>query len=486
MYVKSHSKRLWFAGRYCSWGISMVLSFFFSAAVIAAFMTSDPTHGSNAISVPVDSRAGGEATIDVANRHAFGKSLPTLPVARLREFAFGNRLFNTQWVAAPASVETLDGLGPVFNRSSCSGCHTRDGRGRPPQSPEQAMTSMLIRLSLPGKSEYGGPLPHPNYGDQLNDRAILGVPAEGRMSISYEEIEGQYGDGTTYRLRKPTYEFENMSFGPLEESVQFSPRVAPAVFGLGLLEAVDEQTIRSRVDPDDRDNDGISGRANLVWDVEKQEKSLGRFGWKANQPTLRQQIAAAFNGDIGITSSLFPDENVAKGQAAAAKAPNGGQPELSDEFLDRIVFYNRSLAVPARRNVDDPQVKRGAGLFVDIGCAACHTPTMTTGEVPDMPALSNQRIQPFTDLLLHDMGEELADNRPDFEADGREWRTPPLWGLGLIDVVNGHTFLLHDGRARNIEEAILWHGGEGEDSREKFRQLSAKDRAALLAFLESL
>jgi len=430
--------------------------------------------------------SAGDATIFVSNQHAFGKSLPELPVSKLRDFAFGNRLFNTQWVTAPASVETLDGLGPVFNRNSCSGCHTRDGRGQPPTSPDEPMTSMLVRLSVPGTDEHGGPKPHPKYGDQINDRAILGVPAEGRVAVSWKPVHGKFADGTIYELRQPVYTFKALAFGELGDDVMFSPRVAPAVYGLGLLEAVPAETIQSFADADDTDGDGISGRPNDVWDVQRQKRVLGRFGWKANQPTLRQQIAAAFVGDIGITSSLFPAENVAAGQNDARGAKTGGEPELRDKFLDRITFYSQSLAVPAHRNVDDPHVVRGRKLFAAIGCAACHVPEMRTGKHPDVPQLSNQLIRPYTDLLLHDMGDGLADNRPDFEATGREWRTPPLWGLGLVKVVNGHTTLLHDGRARNAEEAILWHGGEGEASKEAYRKLSAEERAALLAFLESL
>jgi len=430
--------------------------------------------------------SGGDATVFVTNQHAFAKSSPNLSVARLRDFAFGNRLFNTNWVVAPASVKSLDGLGPVFNRVSCSGCHTRDGRGQPPAGPSDGLDSMLIRISLPGKNAHGGPKPHPAYGNQLNERAIPGVPAEATTRVTWHPVTGIFGDGSGFELRRPKYEFINLNFGPLGGDIMVSPRVAPAMFGLGLLEAVPKEALQAMADPEDADGDGISGRINMVWDDIHQRMTVGLYGWKANQPSLRQQAAAAANGDMGITTSLYPKQNVGQGQTKAAAAYADTTPELSDAFLDKLTFYTQTLAPPARRDVDDPQVIRGEQLFADMGCASCHTPTLQTGEYPDVPELGNQTIHPYTDMLLHDMGDDLADGRPDFDATGNEWRTAPLWGLGLIEVVNRHTFLLHDGRARNVTEAILWHGGEAEASRERFRHLSAADRAAVVKFLNSL
>ena len=432
-----------------------------------------------------DSLLGGDTTAFIANRTAFTAPATNLPIDDLRKFASGDRLFNTNWVIAPASVELLDGLGPVFNRVSCSACHLRDGRGQPPESPEAPMMSMLIRLSIPGQGERGGVKPHPAYGDQLNDRAIPGVPAEGRATVQYTEIEGRFADGETYTLAKPIYTFKDLAFGPLGDDILYSPRVAPQMIGLGLLEAIPETTILSLADPDDKDGDGITGRVNRVWDVAKREMVIGKFGWKANQPNVRQQNAGAMHGDIGITSSLFPDENVTAAQKEAAKALSGGKPELSDENLDILTFYTRVLAVPARRDVQDPAARLGEKLFTDAGCAKCHTPTFKTGDY-EIKQLAHQTIHPYTDLLLHDMGDDLADGRPDWEATGKEWRTPPLWGIGLFKVVNGHTRYLHDGRARNILEAILWHGGEAEAAREKVKKMKKEERSALLKFLESL
>jgi len=265
-----------------------------------------------------------------------------------------------------------------------------------------------------------------------------------------------------------------------------SPRIAPAIIGMGLLEAIPERTLRSLADPDDRDGDGISGRINEVWDKVAGKTAIGRFGWKAEQPTVLQQVAGAFVEDMGLTSSLMPDENHTACQSAAAKAPCGKHPEVSDKIFSDVVLYSRTLAVPARRKLTNTTVLLGKQLFASANCTACHVPMFTTGEHPTLSELSHQTIRPYTDLLLHDMGEELADHRPVFAASGREWRTPPLWGIGLVAKVNGHTFFLHDGRARNFAEAILWHGGEAETAREKFRAMSRTDRDALCAFLNSL
>ncbi len=347
------------------------------------------------------------------------------------------------------------------------------------------MLSMLVRLSVPGTSETGGPRPHPAYGDQLNDRSILNVPAEGQVAITYSETPGHYEDGEPYSLRAPSYRFEDPAFGPLGDDIMISPRVAPAVIGLGLLEAVPKETILALADPDDTDGDGISGRPNWPWDTIAGAPALGRFGWKANTPSLRQQNAGAANGDIGITSTLFPNDNCASAQEACDAAAIHEGPELSDRFLDRLTFYTRVLAVPDRRDALDPAVVQGEALFRAAGCASCHMPTLVTGDHP-VPALTGQTIHPFTDLLLHDMGDGLADGRPDFLADEREWRTPPLWGIGLVETVNGHTEFLHDGRARNLAEAVLWHGGEAEAARTAFTAMARTEREALLAFLASL
>lgn len=402
-------------------------------------------------------------------------------------FVAGNALFRTNWVTAPASVQSLDGLGPVFNAISCGSCHFKDGRAEPPLSPEEPLNGLLFRLSIATSGDHGQNLGDPIYGGQLQDKAILGVDQEASVRVSYREISGTYADGTTYSLRQPDYTFYDLRFGDFAPDLQFSPRIAQQIPGVGLLENVPENTILGFADTSDADGDGISGRPNYVWDKVSRKMTLGRFGWKANQPHLLQQTADAFNGDIGITSSINPADHLTpKEQETLADVPNGGEPELSDDQLARVVRYLQTLAVPARRDVDDPEVLHGKALFGELKCASCHQPKMETSVNGSIPALNNQTIFPYTDLLLHDMGQELADNRPDFSATGTEWRTPPLWGIGLIATVNGHTTLLHDGRARNLEEAILWHGGEAEASKTAFVRLAAEDRAALIRFLESL
>ncbi len=435
---------------------------------------------------PMSQALGGQTTRTVSGQTAF-----TLPAANMRPehqraFFFGNRLFNTNWVIAPASVKSFDGLGPLFNRVSCDGCHTQDGRGRPPLTDAETMDSMLMRISIPDAKSVSGTAAHPIYGDQISELANQPIKAEGHTKISREIVDGTYGDGTAYTLEKPSYTVENLGYGPLGEGVMFSPRVASQMIGLGLLEAVPEDILLANADPDDKNADGISGRPNRVFDPVTKKETIGRFGWKANQPDLMAQNAMAAFGDIGLTSPVHPTENCTSAQTECANAPKGDEADLSQSFLDRLTLYTRLLAVPAQRNSDDPKVVQGQKLFGEFGCASCHTVTLTTGDSAALPELANQTFHPFTDLLLHDMGPNLADNRPDGLATGTEWRTPPLWGIGHFEATNGHQRLLHDGRARGPAEAILWHGGEGEQAKEAFRNAPKSEREALIAFLNSL
>lgn len=428
---------------------------------------------------------GQKATIFDFTENAFGKEVPGLSGTPLDDFVVGNSFFRNNWVTAPASATARDGLGVLFNSLSCGGCHNKDGRAAPPATPADPLNGLLFRLSIAGTSSVGGPLPEPNYGLQLNNRAILGVTPEGYVSVTYAELPGTYPDGTSYSLRRPAYNFTNLGYGALHSSFLFSPRIANQVMGLGLLEAVPEATILSYADESDANSDGISGRPNRVWNFQTSQVQLGRFGWKANQPNILQQTAQAFLGDIGITSTLFPNENLtAPQQVLYSSIANGGTPEINDDNLNRVLAYMKLLAVPGRRNVSDATVLKGKQLFVQMNCSDCHKPSMNTQSNIDQ--LNNQTIRPYTDLLLHDMGDDLADGRPDFLATGKEWRTPPLWGIGLIKTVNGHTFLLHDGRARNMEEAVLWHGGEATGAKDKFKQLAKGERDAVVKFLESL
>lgn len=435
----------------------------------------------------LDARLGGDTTREVTGRNAFGFPAPTLTNDERRVFEVGDSFFTQAWVTAPASTDARDGLGPMMNAQACSSCHLLDGRGTP-ASTDDGDLGLLLRLSLPSADGTSGPQPHPVYGDQLQDRSILGVDAEGKVVVTYTEQPGQFADGTEYSLRAPTYEIESLAHGPLGDDILISPRLAPQVIGVGLLEAIPEDDIVAAADPDDADGDGISGRVNRAWNPRTEQLELGRFGWKANAPTVESQVVGAFSGDIGITSAPLPDQSCTPTQTACNDAPDGGQPEITEDRLAAITFYSRTLAVPAMRSTDDADVRRGAEQFETFGCASCHTPEQRSGGLDEVgvAALADQTFFPYTDLLLHEMGAGLADGRPDFDASGTEWRTPPLWGLGVIEDVNGARFLLHDGRARSLEEAILWHGGEAAAAAEAFRTADAGDRRTLLQFLEAL
>ncbi len=456
-----------------------------SGLAVVQGRTQDTHLRDHLLAIPLTVNSGGDTTRPVETPDAFSFEAANAPREHQRMFSFGNRLFNTNWVEAPASVKSFDGLGPLYNRVSCSGCHTKDGRGQPPEAGQGPMDSMLLRISIPGAGPHGGPNPVSNYGDQLSERGINGVQPEGHALVSFTENPGHYADGESYSLRVPRYQITDPGYGPFPNDLLISPRVAPQMIGLGLLEAVPDATLLALADPYDTDGDGISGRVNAVWDTARGQIAMGRFGWKAGQPSLLNQNAAAANGDIGLTTGLRPKENCESRQSTCNASVSDGSPELSDEFLAKLTLYTASLAVPAQRNADDAQVVAGAKVFRALGCAGCHMPTLESGSHV-LPEIANQVFHPYTDLLLHDMGEGLADHRPEFVASGSEWRTPPLWGLGLVPLVNGHRFLLHDGRARGFAEAILWHNGEAETAREAFRTANKRDRDALVAFLRSL
>lgn len=427
--------------------------------------------------------AGPGATVLDATRRAFLQPMPGLSRPEREDALVGANFFSDNWVTAPSSTTARDGLGPTFNSRACGGCHANDGRGRSPLEPDEDFMSALVRLSVPGTADDGGPLEVPGYGTQLQPFGIMGVPGEATPRVQWQSVPGTYPDGTAYELVRPVLTLESPSYGPFPHDVLTSIRVAPVMVGLGLLEAIPEATLDALADPDDRDGDGISGRVHRH--MAGGEPVIGRFGWKAVAPSVLLQTADAFLGDMGITTPLHLVNDCPPGQDACAAAFAQEGPEASDEIFDLVVFYSRTLAVPAMRNASDPEVVAGSVLFDRVGCGSCHVRSLQTGD-SDVPVLAHRRIQPFTDLLLHDMGPELADGRPDHDASGSEWRTPPLWGTGLVPVVNRHDRYLHDGRARGVEEAILWHGGEAERVRDAFMRLDAADRRRLVQFLESL
>jgi CxxC motif-containing protein (DUF1111 family) len=471
-----------------------------TAAVLAtatAALVSTHSQADAVVADPAGEKTGGATTVWATGRQAFSFPAANLTNEERTRFAVGNSFFKRNWVEAPASTTARDGLGPHFLARSCAACHLHDGRGAPPPwrrgGSDQDPLALLLRLSVPGTDAHGGPRPHAVYGDQLNTAAVQGVVPEGRVRLRWEAVPGRFADGSRYTLQKPLYQIDQLGYGPLGAAVMVSPRVAPQVIGVGLLEAIPDSELLANAAAQAAAPGPIKGQPNRVWDAFAQREMLGRFGWKANVATLAHQTAGAFLGDLGITSSAFPAEACMPAQRDCLAAPSGakpGGPEIDERTLADVVFYQAVLAPPARRQVNDPQVQRGQQLFHQAQCAVCHRPSYTTAAGPfprlTSPALSGQTIWPYTDLLLHDMGEALADGRPDFQAHGRQWKTPPLWGLGLLQDVNGHTRLLHDGRANGVLEAILWHGGEAEHSRQQVLRLSKAEREALVKFVESL
>ena len=472
-----------------------------SRARLVLLLVSAGMLAGNAETLHQDALTAGPWTSAVHGAVAYSIPIPMLTKKQGKRFAAGKEQFNEMWVLAP-DPSGVWGLGPTFNEDRCAHCHVENGRSAAVPDGGDAVRGPLVRLSLAGNDEHGGPLPHPVYGDQLQNRGIEDrVPPEGRVVVNYREREVEFADGAIVKLRDPEIEFRDLQFGEIGEATMQSLRVAPQLVGLGLLEGISENTILGFVER--QAAQGISGRPNYVWDVENERRALGRFGWKANQPSVRQQVAAAFMGDIGATTYLFQSENCPAAQLKCLDTPSaascGGQggcngftfrPEVNPSRLTNITLYLRTLSVPARRDALDPVVKHGEQLFAQARCSGCHIPEIRVGSKDEIPqevaSAAGILIRPYTDLLIHDMGDDLADGRPDFEASGNEWRTPPLWGIGLLPDVNGHSDLLHDGRARNTTEAILWHGGEAEPAREAFRTMSAADRTALVKFVESL
>jgi len=446
-------------------------------------------------------QGGAGTSTKLVNRDALSQFNANLSFEQEETFKLGNALFRKLWVSSPSSTLASDGLGPLFNARACQSCHIKDGRGHPPEGAADA-TSMFLRLARPARTDeerqaledfVAASLPDPVYGGQLQDLAVPGLKAEGRMVIEYQEQPVELADGTVVSLRKPSYSVADLGFGPLDPETTLSPRMTPQMIGMGLIEAIHPADLLARADPDDRDGDGVSGRVAMARDPATGKLAIGRFGWKAQNATVRQQSSGAFSGDIGIST---PDDPAAHGdcmprQTDCLALPTGvqrdlGQTEAPDPVLDLVTFYSQNLAVPARRLVDDVNVLSGKQTFYSLGCTSCHVPKYVTSRRAVTKAHRFQLIWPYSDFLLHDMGEGLADGQQVGSANGREWRTPPLWGTGLTEVVNDHTFFLHDGRARNLTEAILWHGGEAQNARDGFAGLDKSDRENLLKFLESL
>lgn len=468
---------------------------------------------------PQEVKQGGDTGISIVSSESYSMPSSNLTASRKGDFFVGNAFFKQPWVIAPASTDSRDGLGALFNVAACQSCHIKDGRGHAPMTAADDADSLLIRLAMPATTDEQRKqlqnsliekVVHPNYGGQLQDRGIQGVPAEARIQIQWTDKPMTFADGHVETLRAPTFNLTNPGYGPFDNELMVSPRVALPMIGLGLLDQIPDADIKKQAVSNHKkaDDDGnlIRGKFNLAMDPQTGKVGLGRFGWKAGQTKLLTQNQSAFNEDMGLTSSIRPHESCMPTQIECLKATTGaddqgnGKPavEVSDEVAKFVEFYTRNLAVPHRRNADDKQVLAGKKRFYDMGCQSCHTPRYQLPKTADDHLEQHgQVIYPYTDLLLHDMGDDLADRtiagklppkdaQVEFLANSYEWRTPALWGIGLAQTVDSQATFLHDGRARTLMEAVLWHGGEAARQREQVLKLDKQGRAELTAFLKSL
>ena len=451
---------------------------------------------------------GGSATVSLAPYPSSLRPAPSLARDEIPHFHAGKALARQPWIKAPTTTTARDGLGPLYNARSCLACHVNGGRGHLPRGGDVVRASVL-RLSLPANTRRlrAGVRAHPVYGGQIQGQSValadqLGVApaalgpgaelearAEAKVSLRWRERRYTYPDGATVTLRAPRPRLSRLGYGALGDEVLLSLRHAPAIHGAGLIALIPEAAILALADPADRDGNGVSGRANRVWSRSEQDWVLGRFGWKANMPDLEHTVAGAFAQDLGISNPLFPEGPCTAAQERCRRMATGAGDEgveLSAALLQLVVDFTANLGVPAARAQPAAAHAAGAALFEQSGCAGCHTPSHVTGASARYAHLGAQRIWPYSDFLLHDMGAALADARADYRASGREWRTPPLWGAGLAAATNGAAHYLHDGRAATLEEAVLWHGGEAAPARDAFARLDAPRRERLLAFVGSL
>ncbi len=484
---------------------AIIASFIAILFLVVVWFTSSPTHKIPAIKAS-EENPGGNTTVSIKPSASLMLPAKNLAQDKKPNFHAGKALAHQPWVKAPTITNARDGLGPLYNTRTCLVCHANGGRGHMPENNEQLLFTNFLRLSIPGSDPVNGVIPEPVYGDQLQSQSIAlahqlraqeGVattpsteaPPEAYVYINWLEKTFTYPDGEKINLRKPEIDIRNLGYGKMQPDTLMGIRNAPPIHGVGLLQMISQSDIDKNADPNDENNDGISGRVNIAWDFDKNQPAPGRFGLKSNKSSVRFQVAGALNGDMGISSSVFPDQPCTDKQTLCNQSIHGNDEnghEISDKLLKLMVDFNMSLGVPERRKPNHPMVLQGRNLFYNTACHSCHQPEYTTRASKEYTHLSQQHIWPYSDLLLHDMGEALTDNRPDYLATGSEWRTSPLWGVGLSEAVNGSKNFLHDGRARSIEEAILWHGGEAEKSKSDFTMLNKEDRSALIAFVKSL
>ena len=465
---------------------------------------------------PQEVKQGGDTGISISSAESYSKPSSNLTASRKGHFFIGNAFFRQPWVIAPASTDSRDGLGALFNVAACQSCHVKDGRGHAPMTSDDDADSLLIRLAMPATTDEQRQqlqnsliekVVHPMYGGQLQDRGIQGVPAEARIAVQWTDKPVTFVDGHIETLRAPTFNLTKPGYGAFDDDLMVSPRVALPMIGLGLLEQIPDEAIKKQaVDNKNSTNGDISGKFNWVMDPQTGKHALGRFGWKAGQTKLITQNQSAFNEDMGLTSNIRPHESCMPTQTACMNATTGadeqgnGKPpvEVNDEVAKFVEFYTRNLAVPHRRDADDKLVLAGKKRFYDMGCQSCHTPRYQLPKTDDDHLEQHgQVIYPYTDLLLHDMGDDLADRtiaeklpakdiQVEFLANSYEWRTPALWGIGLAQTVDPQATFLHDGRARTLMEAVLWHGGEAQKQQQKVLKLDKQGRTELNAFLQSL
>ncbi|WP_444995563.1 di-heme oxidoreductase family protein [Aliikangiella sp. IMCC44359] len=482
--------------------LDRLVKFIFILSITLTCLVSVVGIGKNQVVKPSSMKL--KAAPQPVNLTTFIRPNKELDLKQQMPFWVGLSFFRDPWVVAPASTTARDGLGPLFNARSCITCHVNGGRGALPAENSSAPVALIFKLGSEKGHPQLGNLGDPIYGHQLQVRSINRninkglaplnpvdlslLAAEGGVRRSCKEILGQFADGETYRLCQPHYEVVNLSYGQLAKPNVLSPRLAPPLLGLGLLEKIPQAAILKNEDVDDSDNNSISGKANWVWDRTQNKKRLGRFGFKAAQPSVEQQSAAAFNNDMGITSAIYPKEECTSVQVGCLiqKRREGLKHKLDIEtsLLQQVVFFTANLAVPKVRNFNASLYKQGREVFYEFNCHDCHQPSF---KIASTKKDSEEHIiWPYSDLLLHDMGEGLQDQQAEFLADGREWRTPPLWGLGLQKQVTGENAFLHDGRARSLLEAVLWHGGEAKASQQQLLMSNKSQREALLFFLNSI
>ncbi len=464
---------------------------------------------------PQEIKQGGDTGVSITSAESYSKPSSNLTALRKGDFFVGNAFFKQPWVIAPASTDSRDGLGALFNVAACQSCHIKDGRGHAPMTSSDDADSLLIRLAMPAsndeqrqqlQSSMIEKVAHPMYGGQLQDRGIQSVPAEARIEVQWTDKPVTFADGHIETLRAPTFTLTNPGYGAFDDELMVSPRIALPMIGLGLLDQIPDTDIKKQAVSASKDTTAISGKFNWVMDPQTGQTALGRFGWKAGQTKLVTQNQSAFNEDMGLTSNIRPIESCTPLQTACLKATTGSDAqgdnkpavEVSDEVVKFVEFYTRNLAVPNRRDADNEQVLAGKKHFYNIGCQSCHTPRYQLPKTNDDHLEQHgQVIYPYTDLLLHDMGDDLADRtiagklpskdaQVEFLANSYEWRTPALWGIGLAQTVDPQATFLHDGRARTLLEAVLWHGGEAKAQQQKVLQLDKQGRAELNAFLQSL